>query len=95
NLDAGTITLRIRRVRIDGARDANKMQQLPEPCGLQSDMTTDRISYGEERRTYEQYPQTWQVKPYDESGKRAYVTFVFRYRSRGMSGTIWWLKSPD
>ena len=41
-------------------------------------------SYGEERQTNEQYPQTWQVKPYDGSGNRSYVTFVFRYRSRGM-----------
>jgi len=28
---------------------------------------------------------TWKVDPYDESIKGSYVTFVFRYRSRGAS----------
>ncbi|KAI9570454.1 hypothetical protein HD554DRAFT_2082193 [Boletus coccyginus] len=79
NPDAGTIVLKIRRVAIDGARAPNKLQQLPGPSGSQSNVC---VGYGDERHAYEQFPRTWQVKPYDGSGNRSYVTFVFRYRSR-------------
>jgi len=44
--------------------------------------------FGDEKQTYEQYSTTWSIKPYDPSapGTKAastYVSFVFRYRSRG------------
>lgn len=42
--------------------------------------------FGDERRAYEQYATTWSVKPHDVPGAKTpstYVSFVFRYRSRG------------
>lgn len=44
-------------------------------------------SFGAEQPSYEQYPSTWKVEPYDNPGQRkpnTYVSFVFRYRSPGM-----------
>ncbi|KIK98724.1 hypothetical protein PAXRUDRAFT_87355, partial [Paxillus rubicundulus Ve08.2h10] len=81
--DAGTIVVKIKRVNLQGQKLANQLQQLPDTPGSQNSLSGHRIGYGEERPTYEQYPTTWQVKPYDNSSKRSYVTFVFRYRSPG------------
>ncbi|KAF9246146.1 hypothetical protein BU15DRAFT_38400, partial [Melanogaster broomeanus] len=80
--EAGTIVVKIKRVIMEGQKSANKLQRPPDASGSQNSLLGHRIGYGEERPTYEQYPTTWQVKPYDESSKRSYVTFVFRYRSR-------------
>ncbi|KAG6332672.1 hypothetical protein ID866_6417 [Astraeus odoratus] len=85
--DAGTIILKIKRVRLDGHKGANPLQQLPDMSRSQIMGSGHCIGYGDERPTYEQYPATWQVKPYDESSKRSYVTFVFRYRPRGERAT--------
>ena len=43
NTDAGTVVLKIRRVSIDGARAANKLQELPEPSSSQSSASSHRI----------------------------------------------------
>ncbi|KAF9218228.1 hypothetical protein BS17DRAFT_791892 [Gyrodon lividus] len=74
--------MKIKRVALQGHKLANQLQQLPGTPGSQNSLLGHCIGYGEERPAYEQYPTTWQVKPYDESSKRSYVTFVFRYRSR-------------
>lgn len=59
------------------------------PCDTVEFVNDVYVSYGDERPAYEQFPRTWQVKPYDGSGNRSYVTFVFRYRSRGKSQARW------
>ncbi|KAL4077120.1 hypothetical protein V8B97DRAFT_2080191 [Scleroderma yunnanense] len=80
NKDAGTIVLKIKRVRLDGQKHANAFQQIPHTSSSQAMVSAHCVSYGDERPTYEQCPLTWQIKPYDESNNRSYVTFVFRYR---------------
>ena len=46
--------------------------------------------FGEEVQTFEQYSSTWSVVPYDQDVPGAtkpstYVSFIFRYRSPGIS----------
>lgn len=46
------------------------------------------LSFGTEMPTYEQHDTTWAVIPYDDDGSnsnipKTYLSFVFRYRTRG------------
>ncbi|KAG0699642.1 hypothetical protein DFH29DRAFT_935698 [Suillus ampliporus] len=79
--DAGTIVLKVKRVKLQGSKPANPLQNIPD-WNSQSHVGEHCVGYGEETQTYLQSPTTWQVKPYNRAGKRSYVTFVFRYRSR-------------
>ncbi|KAG1756650.1 uncharacterized protein EDB91DRAFT_1093789 [Suillus paluster] len=79
--DAGTIMLKVKRVKLEGSKPANPLQNIPD-WNSQSHIGEHCVGYGENMETYLQSPTTWQVKPYNRSGKRSYVTFVFRYRSR-------------
>lgn len=41
------------------------------------------IRFGAERPAEFQHPSTWSVEPFDKQTPGSYVTFVFRYRSKG------------
>ncbi|KAJ8586105.1 hypothetical protein M405DRAFT_744189, partial [Rhizopogon salebrosus TDB-379] len=85
--DAGTIMLKVKRVKLQGSKPANQLQRLPDWTS-QGHVGEHCVGYGQERVGYVQSPTTWKVEPYDESSKRSYVTFVFRYRSRGASKVL-------
>ncbi|KAI6109523.1 hypothetical protein F5141DRAFT_1115139 [Pisolithus sp. B1] len=81
NRNAGTIMLKIKRVRLEGHKRANPFQTVPDGSS-RATISGHCVGYGDERPTYEQSPSTWQIKPYDRASKGSYVTFVFRYRPR-------------
>ncbi|KDQ60959.1 hypothetical protein JAAARDRAFT_124808, partial [Jaapia argillacea MUCL 33604] len=78
--DIGTIMLRIKRIQRVASKPANPVQELPDAVHGRGDHC---IGFGEEKPTWIQYPTTWTVKPYDPKNPGSYVTFIFRYRSRG------------
>ncbi|KAH7913756.1 hypothetical protein BJ138DRAFT_1058502 [Hygrophoropsis aurantiaca] len=80
--DVGTIMVKVKRVRLTGAKAANALQKLPDSTAVKPQLGGHHIGYGEEKQTFEQSPTTWHVEPHDETSRRSYVTFVFRYRSR-------------
>lgn len=82
NRNAGTIMLKIKRVRLEGHKRANPFQTIPDESS-RATVSGHCVGYGDERPTYEQSPSTWQIKPYDRASNGSYVTFVFRYRPRG------------
>ncbi|EGN93274.1 hypothetical protein SERLA73DRAFT_38720, partial [Serpula lacrymans var. lacrymans S7.3] len=84
NRDVGMIVLKVKRVHLCGNRPANKALSIPDSNQSRNQIGGVCVRYGDERKTFEQHPTTWQVKPYDEDNNRSYVTFVFRYRPRGM-----------
>lgn len=92
------IMLRIKRVRTRDGRKANEMQPVPPPAGgrfrehcvgygavliLSRTLGSYDSSFGSDRRTYPQHSSTWSTEPYDPENPGSFVTFVFRYRSRG------------
>lgn len=79
--NAGTIMLKIKRVRLEGHKRANPFQTIPDGSSRVT-ISGHCVGYGDERPTYEQSPSTWQIKPYDKASSGSYVTFVFRYRPR-------------
>lgn len=80
NKEAGMITLKIKMTTRIGPRPNNAIKPVPSsPYGKKAPGSL-RIGYGAERKVCPQAPATWHVKP-----TKTHVTFVFRYRSRGMS----------
>ncbi|THU82270.1 hypothetical protein K435DRAFT_934272 [Dendrothele bispora CBS 962.96] len=85
NKDAGTIVIKIKRIRRLASRPSNDFRSPP------SHVTGNRpgdayVGYGVNSPTTPQSETTWDVGPYDDDGsgsKRAktYVSFVFRYRT--------------
>lgn len=80
---AGMITLRIKRIERTGdMRRQDDLPNIPEgPRGRNPDEL--HIAYGQEAPTSLRQPNTFAFKRLD--GGHSYVTFVFRYRSRGAS----------
>jgi len=80
--DLGTIVVKIRRVRLSGAKRANSLQNIPDEFGARGPLGGHCVRFGGERSASEQSPTTWRVESLSPSEPHNYVTFVFRYRSR-------------
>ncbi|EAU88761.2 hypothetical protein CC1G_01134 [Coprinopsis cinerea okayama7 len=85
NKDAGTIVVKIKRVKRVAARPSNPVRPVGDVAASGKKKVGDLcVGFGQERSTTLQYHSTWSVVPYDdpESEKPStYVSFVFRYRS--------------
>ncbi|KAI0928404.1 hypothetical protein AcW1_005658 [Taiwanofungus camphoratus] len=80
--DAGTIVVKIRRIKRKEARAPNAPQKPPSPVSGRHMAGQLSIGFGQERPTYTQTPSTWAIEPHKANERGPYVTFVFRYRSR-------------
>ena len=78
--DAGMITLKIKITPRLGPRLNNAIKPAPSSSYDTNSPGSLRIGYGAERKVCPQAPVTWHIKPV-----KTHVTFVFMYRSPGMS----------
>ncbi|KIK57678.1 hypothetical protein GYMLUDRAFT_228676 [Collybiopsis luxurians FD-317 M1] len=86
-LEAGMITLKIKRVTRTAPRPANPYQDLSKLSQSQQQFGELYAGFGAESKSYEQSPFTWAIHPHDENSSNSkkiatYVSFVFRYRTR-------------
>ncbi|TFK30088.1 hypothetical protein FA15DRAFT_630990 [Coprinopsis marcescibilis] len=87
NKDAGSIVLKIKRIKRTEGRPSNPVQQVTSVAASGKKPVGDLcIGFGQEMSTALQYHATWSVAPYDNDKSGAtkpstYVSFVFRYRS--------------
>ncbi|KAH6918414.1 hypothetical protein BKA70DRAFT_1416413 [Coprinopsis sp. MPI-PUGE-AT-0042] len=85
NTEAGTIMLKIKRVKRSAPHRCNPVHDVNDIAALGKKKVGDLcIGFGQERATTLQSPTTWSVEPYDTPGSSkpsTYVSFVFRYRS--------------
>ena len=78
--EAGMIMLKVKITPRIGPRPNNAIKPVPASLYGKKVPGSVRIGYGVERKVCPQAPVTWHIKP-----TRTHVTFVFRYRSPGMS----------
>ncbi|KAJ3814941.1 hypothetical protein F5876DRAFT_31730 [Lentinula aff. lateritia] len=86
--EAGMVTLKIKRVDRVSPRPANAYQDLKKIAPAQPKVGDLCAGFGAECKSHEQSPFTWAIKPHDASSIKSkkiptYVSFVFRYRSKG------------
>ncbi|KAJ3863480.1 hypothetical protein EV359DRAFT_82334 [Lentinula novae-zelandiae] len=86
--EAGMVTLKIKRVDRVSPRPANTYQDLTKIAPAQPNVGDLCAGFGAECKSHEQSPFTWAIKPHDASQIKSkkiptYVSFVFRYRSKG------------
>ncbi|EKM55225.1 uncharacterized protein PHACADRAFT_161171 [Phanerochaete carnosa HHB-10118-sp] len=79
--DLGTIALKIKQIkRTTPSHSPNSPQTPPNPVRTISSSTNH--SFGANIAASLQHSQTWSFEPHDKSDPHAFITFVFRYRTR-------------
>ncbi|KAF8201555.1 hypothetical protein BJ912DRAFT_945663 [Pholiota molesta] len=87
--DAGIITLKVKRVRLEAPAPVKDSRHLPSDAllGKRKAIGGFHVGFGEEEPTEPRLPLTWKLAPaeYDAhsgSPPKTFVTFIFRYRSQ-------------
>lgn len=79
--DVGMIVLRIKRVKLVEVALPIAIQQPPD---IGSSWQGIRVGFGEDQLSFERFPATWAIQPYDNPGQSVpstYVSFAFYYRT--------------
>ncbi|KIY72086.1 hypothetical protein CYLTODRAFT_450215 [Cylindrobasidium torrendii FP15055 ss-10] len=82
--DIGNVGLKIKRIKRVAARPANTIERTPQPAPATQGGDI-RVGYGKDIQAFEQYAQTWSIRPFDEEDgpkPKTYVSFIFRYRTQ-------------